>query len=114
MQFTAHADIGLTLDKPNNLNYCFSLPNKVFDYIHANTPIICTDLPEVSKVVAGHQVGLVLEEFNVSTLVEAIKKLQSDRDLLHQLKENCTKAAILESWENECEVLKEIYPKVGN
>lgn len=113
MSVTFHADVGLTLDKPTNLNYRFSLPNKVFDYIHAQTPIICTDLPEVSKVVKGHNVGIILPELTVESLVEEIKRLMSDKELHQQLKENCRKAAILESWEGECEVLKEIYPKVG-
>lgn len=113
MSVTSHADVGLTLDKPTNLNYRFSLPNKVFDYIHAQTPIICTDLPEVSKVVKGHNVGIILPELTVESLVEEIKRLMSDKELHQQLKENCRKAAILESWEGECEVLKEIYPKVG-
>lgn len=112
MNFTALADVGLTLDKPNNLNYRFSLPNKVFDYIHASTPIICTDLPEVTKVVKGNNVGLVLTDFTVDTLVEAVNELKENKELYHQLKENCRLAAEKESWEGECEVLKEIYPKI--
>lgn len=112
MQFTALADVGLTLDKPTNLNYRFSLPNKVFDYIHATTPIICSDLPEVTKVVNENKVGLVLSDYTVDALVEAVNELKGNKDLYHQLKENCRIAAKKESWEGECEVLKEIYPKV--
>jgi glycosyltransferase involved in cell wall biosynthesis len=112
MQFTANADIGLTLDKPSNLNYRFSLPNKVFDYIHANTPVICTDLPEVRKVVEGHKVGIVLEEFTPKTLAAAIEELKSDPKRLEKLRQNCQRAAQQESWEGECETLRKIYPKV--
>ncbi len=113
LNFTALADVGLTLDKPNNLNYRFSLPNKVFDYIQTETPIICTDLPEVTKVVAGNKVGLVLPEFTVEKLVKAITDLMTDKVLYQELKENCRIAAKTESWEGECEILKTIYPKVG-
>lgn len=113
MQFTANADLGLTLDKPTNLNYRFSLPNKIFDYMHASTPIICTDLPEVRKVIEMYDVGLVLQEFTPSKLADAIRQLQNNTERLENMRENCLKAASAESWEGECEVLEKIYPKVG-
>jgi glycosyltransferase involved in cell wall biosynthesis len=112
MQFTYHSDIGLTLDKANNINYQFSLPNKVFDYIHAATPIICTNLIEVSNIVQKHDVGEVIEEFTASNLAQKINALVNNTGRLNQLKLNCKKAALVENWEKECEILEEIYPKV--
>ena len=44
MFYTSHADLGLAIDKPICLNYKFALPNKVFDYMHASTPILCLSL----------------------------------------------------------------------
>jgi glycosyltransferase involved in cell wall biosynthesis len=114
MQYTVHADLGFTLDKANNLNYRFSLPNKVFDYIQAGTPIICTDLPEVRKVVEGHDVGLILNELTPESIAFAVNTLRNDQERLSELKSNCKRAAEKESWESECEILKTIYPKVGN
>lgn len=114
MQFTAHSDLGLTLDKDNNLNYKFSLPNKVFDYIHAGTPIVCTDLVEVAKVVRRNDVGVVLNEFTVDHLADALNTLLKDEKELSRFKENCRLAAEKENWEKECEVLNSIYPKIEN
>ena len=113
MQYTALADVGLTLDKPSNLNYRFSLPNKVFDYLHATTPVICTDLPEVAGLIRKYDAGIVLSELTTDKLITAIQFLQNNPEKLSRLKQNCILAATHECWEEEVKVLELIYPKVG-
>jgi glycosyltransferase involved in cell wall biosynthesis len=112
MQYTACADLGLTLDKPSNLNYRYSLPNKLFDYLHAGIPVICSDLPEVSRIVRTHEVGVVLNELKITELQKQIFDLQKNPEKLQRLKANCVNAAERECWENELATLKKIYPKV--
>lgn len=112
MAFTSHADVGLTLDKPNNINYRFSLPNKVFDYIHAGTPIISTKLVELEKIITKHNVGLLIEDLSSESLTEKINLLKSDPELLNDLKNNCKTAALSENWEHESLKLAEIYPAI--
>lgn len=112
MQFTHAADVGLSLDKPLSPNYIYSLPNKIFDYIMAETPIICTDLVEVTGVISSLEVGLVLNEFNPEQLVNAISELQNDSDRLKLYRENCKKAAEHTNWEVESKQLEWYYPKV--
>ena len=51
MMHTMLSDIGVSLDKPNNLNYEFSLPNKFFDYIKAGIPVVSSHLIEIRKLV---------------------------------------------------------------
>lgn len=113
MNFTFHADIGLTLDKDTNLNYKYSLPNKLFDYIHTSTPIVCTNLVEIRKVVDKYTLGIVLEAFSSETLADTLNQLLRNEEQLRVFKENCKIAAQTEHWDKETEVLEEIYPSLN-
>lgn len=114
MNYTYHASIGLTLDKDTNLNYTYSLPNKLFDYIHTSTPVICTNLIEIRRVVDKYEVGEVIEEFNSLSLAKTLNSLLNDPDRLNKLKANCKIAAETENWEKETTILAEIFPLCKN
>jgi glycosyltransferase involved in cell wall biosynthesis len=101
MQFTMHADLGLTLDKPLSKNYEFSLPNKVFDYMHAGTPILASKLVEIERVIETHQIGVILKEVSPAEIASAVNDIKSQPVLLKQLEEACRKASEIENWENE-------------
>lgn len=113
MQYTRHASIGLSLDKADNMNYLNSLPNKLFDYMHAGTPVLVSKLPEVEKVVIDNEIGVVIDQVSPELIAQALEKLLSHPDQLERFKANCYKAAELLNWEKEVEVLDDIYPKVG-
>jgi glycosyltransferase involved in cell wall biosynthesis len=109
MNFTTLSDIGISLDKDTNINYRFSLPNKVFDYIHANTPLLVSDLTEVKKIVEGYNVGIVVPNHQPETIAKAINTMLNNTELYNTYKNNTKKASKDLTWENECKVLKEIY-----
>jgi len=109
MCFTYHADLGLTLDKATNPNYKFSLPNKVFDYMHAGTPVVATNILEVANVINTHKIGVVLNELNPTSLANTINEILASPERLSEMKANCKIAALTENWENETRVLKSIY-----
>ncbi len=112
MNFTHHADLGLTLDKDTNINYRFSLPNKVFDYLHANTPILASDLIEVKRVVEGYEIGKITKSHDPLKLAEIIQEIQSNPNQLAHWKANCFQASQMESWESEVQKLAQFYPQV--
>lgn len=109
MYYTFHSDLGLTLDKDTNANYRFSLPNKVFDYIHTETPIISSGLIEIERIINKHNVGRIIPSHEPKDIAETINELLHDKKQLQELKLNCKKAALIECWEHERAVLKEIY-----
>jgi len=79
---TAGADVGLSLDRDAHGNYRMSLPNKLFDYVHAGVPVVATGLPEVRKVVEQFAVGAVTEGPAPEDLAAAVRAvLAVDRDV---------------------------------
>ena len=112
MNYTFYADIGLTLDKATNLNYKLSLPNKVFDYMHTTTAVVATNIKEVANVVQSNNIGEVLTEFTVKNLATTIQVLFKDKERLEEYKKNCITASKSENWENETNILAQIYPKI--
>lgn len=109
MQFTRNSDLGITLDKDNNLNYRFSLPNKIFDFIRAGIPVMASDLPEVKNIVNSYHIGQICPSHQPEIIAEHINRLFSDTALYAELKANTQTAARELSWENECQVLEKVY-----
>ena len=112
MRYTRSADVGLSLDKKSNMNYNFSLPNKVFDYISAGIPVIATDLPEIAKIIREYNCGILISEPTPEVIAEAIIKLRDNRDLLSGLKRNSAIASETVNWENESKKVVELYRSV--
>jgi glycosyltransferase involved in cell wall biosynthesis len=110
-QYTSNADIGLTLDKNTNLNYRFSLPNKLFDYIHAGIPVLASSLTEVRLIVEKYNIGRVLSNHEPDYLAEQIRLALSDADQVSEWKENCKFAARELCWEKEEEIISAVYQK---
>lgn len=113
MNYTYHADLGLTLDKGTNANYKYSLPNKLFDYIHTETPVIASDLVEVKRIVTGFNVGLIVSSHDPEVIAETIKQLFTDPKKLEELKQNCKRAQQHLTWEKETNVLNTIFEAIN-
>lgn len=106
--YTAASDGGISIDKDTNINYRFSLPNKLFDFIHAGIPCIVSDLPEVKRIVKDYNVGKILFSHKPKEMAEEIKNYLLSYDKA-ELKDNARKARADLIWENEEKVLEEIY-----
>lgn len=113
LNFTLHADLGLTLDKDTNINYRFSLPNKVFDYMHTQTPILASNILEVRKIVEKYDIGQIIETHDPKELAKTIDAIRSNPNQLKTWKSNCIIASNAENWENETRVLESFYPAVN-
>jgi glycosyltransferase involved in cell wall biosynthesis len=104
-QFTLNCDLGLSLDKPTNINYQLSLPNKLFDYIRAEIPVLASNLIEVSNVVNKFEVGEIALNCEPNYLALKVKTLKNNKPQQDIYKANCKKAKLQLTWENESKAL---------
>jgi glycosyltransferase involved in cell wall biosynthesis len=111
MTITASSHCGVSLDKDTNLNYRYSLPNKIFDYIRADIPVLVSDLPEVRSIVKQYDVGLIIESHNPKHIAEGLKKILFDFPENHW-QEQLQKARQELCWEEEQKKLIEIYERI--
>lgn len=112
-QYTLNADLGVTIDKDTNLNYHFSLPNKVFDYIHAGIPVLASRLPEIEKLVTSYDIGTFIENHDPEHIASQIESfLNSEAYAI--CKQNTLRAANDNNWPQEKQKLMTLFNEVRN
>lgn len=111
-QYTCQADAGLTLDKDTNINYRYSLPNKIFDYIQAGIPVIASDLVELRRIIEQYRAGVVLHEVTPDCIAQTVQQLFSTPGLTPAIRSGLPAAAATLNWDHEKKVLQDIYAEI--
>jgi glycosyltransferase involved in cell wall biosynthesis len=111
-QVTKLAFCGFTLDKPLCLNYYYILPNKLFDFIAAEIPIIASNMVEVETIVNEYEIGIVLEEMNSKNIADAVMHLNANASFYEKCKKNTVRAYQDLNWQNEEKKLLSIFEKL--
>ncbi len=110
--FTRQADLGLSIDKPDNINHRFGLPNKIFDYLHAGLPVLASRLIEIEKIVQAYEVGDFIENHDPAHIAERIQFMLADGQRLETWKINTIRARNELNWEAEGKIVIDIFKQV--
>ena len=113
LEWTTSADVGIIPYQPVDLNNYFCSPNKLFEFIQAELPIIANDLPFLRAVVEGEGFGIVYKLESIDDFEAAINKSFSDGGKkLKFCKENLRRSKDQYSWEKEEKKLVKIYESI--
>jgi glycosyltransferase involved in cell wall biosynthesis len=106
-RYTPSASVGLCLMENRGLSYYYSLPNRIFDFIHAGVPVLASDLPEMRNIITTYHTGILTDNNEPKHIAEKLKELLNttfDQQIFEcAAKELC--------WEKEAETIIKTHRK---
>ncbi len=107
-KYTISADLGVCLLENRGLSYYYSLPNRIFAFLHAGVPVLATDFPEIRNFVEKYQTGELIADYRPEVLAKKIN------DMLEISFPAAHFAEIAEQfcWENEEKIIIDIFNKI--
>ena len=109
MNYVQGSDCGMITIPAVTKSYYYMMPNKLFENIQAETPVVSSNFPEISSIVDGYGIGITVDPENDEEIIEAVKRILFEQESIPNLKENLKKAKEDLCWEKEQLKLKEAY-----
>ncbi len=100
-KYVGAADIGMLTFEAITRSYYYTLPNKFFENIQALTPMICSDFPELNKLIQKYEIGYLCDPNDEKQIANYINLMQNDKRICNRFKENLLIAKKELNWENE-------------
>lgn len=107
-KLTPVADVGIALIENISKSYYYALPNKLFEYIMAEIPVVVSNLPQMKEIVEKFNVGFAVDPDNKDELITSLNNLTSNEVEYNNIKQNCKIASEELNWENEVGNLLEL------
>ena len=107
-KLTPAADVGIALIENISKSYYYALPNKLFEYIMAEIPVVVSNLPQMKQIAEKFNVGFAVDPDNRDELITALKNITSNEMQYRKFKQNCKTASEELNWENEVGNLLEL------
>ncbi len=110
LDYTSSADFGILFYENTCQNHNFCSPNKIFEYLMAEIPVIVSNLYEMKRLVEVNAIGVVAKENTPKGLKGAAKEaLGLDQN---ELQKNIQKVKEIYNWEEQERVLIKLYEEL--
>jgi glycosyltransferase involved in cell wall biosynthesis len=96
LEYTASADLGISIIENTCLSYYFCMPNKLFEYAMAGLPVLVSNMKDMSKLVVDNNMGAVIGDFTAAGVNRAIDDLTMQD--LTVMKANAYRVACENEW----------------
>jgi len=110
--YTGSADVGVNSVEPTCLSYKYSLPNKLFEYIQSEIPVLTNPLPDCTALINEYKVGKVIPDWSVKSINEVVNDVLKEDLSAYQSHLKAAKKIL--NWEVEEQVLISAYKTISN
>jgi glycosyltransferase involved in cell wall biosynthesis len=108
--YTGSADVGVNSVEPTCLSYAYSLPNKLFEYIQSEIPVLTNPLPDCAALVNEYKIGRVIPTWSVDSINAVINDVLKED--LSSYQPYLKSAKKILNWEIEEQVLISAYKSI--
>lgn len=112
LYYTVSAKAGIIPYGPVDLNTYYCTPNKLFEFIVAQIPILSNDLPELKKLVEGNEIGISTDMSTPEEMARAITEMQNNDESYARFKKNLISVSKELCWEKESSILLDGYNRL--
>lgn len=109
-EYSVDADVGLSIFENTYMSYYFCLPNKLYEYILCNVPVLVSDFPEMSRAIHELKSGWIINP-TYEEMYRFIDEINLDE--IKQKKVLCGNNKANIGWHTEEKVLLEMYQGMG-
>ena len=108
INYSVAGDFGVNLLEAFNLSKKLASPNKLFEYIQAEIPVLCSYSPENNRIFEEYKIGEQCQN-TIDDICRAILKLSSaTEEELFCYSKNLSKAKSIYNWNNQEKILNSL------